>query len=81
MDAFGALLLVLSGPASVVLGIYTNDSFIIWFGAIHTSLYALFFFMRFRNIRREQKINQELLRKQLQLIEQFADEQERKSKG
>ncbi len=76
MDAFGALLLVLTGPASVVLGIYTNDSFIIWFGAIHTSLYALFFFMRFRNSRREQ----ELLRRKLQLIEQFADEQERKFK-
>ena len=71
-----AMLLIMSGPAVIVLGVYTKDSFIIWLGVINTTLYALACFSRWHNQKRAAR---DLLRKKVQLIEQFADEQERKS--
>jgi hypothetical protein len=71
-----AMLLIISGPAIMVLGVYTRDSFMIGFGAINTTLYALAYCSRWHNQKRAAR---ELLRKKVQLIEQFADEQERKS--
>ena len=70
------MLVIISGPAIILLGMYTKDSFIVWFGSINTTLYALAYFARWYNRKRAVR---DLLRQKVQLIEQFSDEQERKS--
>lgn len=73
------LLIVVFGPASIALGLYTGDWFVIWFGVIYTTLLIPFVVAYLLRRHNQQRASRELMRKQIQLIEQFADEQERKS--
>lgn len=73
------LLIVVFGPASIALGLYTKDWFVIWFGVIYTTLLIPFVVAHLlRRHNEQQAISQARLR-QNELIERFLDKQERKS--
>lgn len=67
------LLIILAGPATIATGLYARDWFVTWFGVFYTGLFVMAYFLRRHN---QQQAQRELRRKQNQLIEQFADDQQ-----
>lgn len=68
------LLIVLSGPAILAIGLYFGDWFITWFGVFYTGIFVVAYFTR-------RYTEMRIAKQQADLIERFYDQQIDDDKG